>query len=65
MEVLIFGVGAYCALALNPLSATAEIFFIWKDDYQRGSRYDVPEFDLVVHWPAVPSGDSGPFPGRA
>ena len=26
-----------------------EIFFIWRDAYRRGSRFDVPEFDLLSH----------------
>ena len=35
------------------------MFHIWKDSYQRGGRYDVPDFDLAVHRPMVFGGDGG------
>jgi hypothetical protein len=60
VEVFVAGQGAYCELAVNPLGRTSEMFFIWKDAYQRGGRYDVPEFDLALHRPMVFGGDSGP-----
>ena len=56
--VLLVGRGAYYELAVNPLGATLEMFHIWKDAYQRGGRYDVPEFDLAVHRPEVLGGGS-------
>ena len=56
--VLLVGRGAYYELAVNPLGATSEMFHIWKDAYQRGGRYDVPEFDLAVHRPEVLGGGS-------
>ena len=30
-------------------ASEADVFFIWRDAYQRGGRFDVPEFDLVSH----------------
>ena len=76
--VLLVGRGAYYELAVNPLGATSEMFYIWKEAYQRGGRYDVPEFDLAVHRPEVLGGGSNSdyramrwafshwrFPGRA
>ena len=56
--VLLVGRGAYYELAVNPLGATSEMFHIWKEAYQRGGRYDVPEFDLAVHRPEVLGGGS-------
>ena len=56
--VFIVGQGAYYELAVNPLGATSEKFYIWKWAYQRGGRYDVPEFDLAVHGPEVLGGGS-------
>ena len=59
VEVLIAGPGACYELAVNPMGVTSEMFYIWKDSYQRGGRYDVPEFDLAVHRPMVFGGDGG------
>ena len=56
--VLLVGREAYYELAVNPLGATSEMFHIWKEAYQRGGRYDVPEFDLAVHRPEVLGGGS-------
>ena len=56
--VLLVGRGVYYELAVNPLGATSEMFHIWKEVYQRGGRYDVPEFDLAVHRPEVLGGGS-------
>jgi hypothetical protein len=59
-EVFISGPGATYELAVNPMGATLEMLYIWKDAYQRGGRYDVPEFDLATHRPMVFGGDAGP-----
>lgn len=64
VEVFIAGQDAYCELAVNPLGRTSEMFFIWKDAYRRGGRYDVPEFDLAAQRPMVFGGDSGPHHPR-
>ena len=64
VEVFIAGPGACYELAVNPMGVTSEMFYIWKDSYQRGGRYDVPEFDLAVHRPMVFGGDSGPHHPR-
>lgn len=58
--ISIAGSGAYYDLCVNPASRTSELFFVWKDAYRRGGRYDVPEFDLAVHRPMVFGGDAGP-----
>lgn len=60
VEVFIAGPGATYELAVNPMGATSEMIYIWKDAYRRGGRYDIPEFDLAVHRPMVFGGDAGP-----
>ena len=64
IELYIAGHDAYYTLAITPDGRCSEMFFIWKDAYPRGSRYDVPEFDLAVHKPMVFGGDSGPHHER-
>ena len=59
VEVLIAGPGAIYELALNPEGTALEMFYIWKDSYKRGGRYDIPEFDLAEHGPVVLGGDYG------
>ena len=59
VEVFIAGPGACYELGVNPMGVTSEMFYIWKDSYQRGGRYDAPEFDLAVHRPMVFGGDGG------
>ena len=40
------------------------MFYIWKDAYARGGRYDVADFDLADQKPAVLGGDEGPHHWR-
>ena len=54
--VLLTGPGAYYDLAVNPLGATSEMFYIWKEAYRDDDRFHVPEFDLAVHRPEVLGG---------
>jgi len=63
-EVFLAGPGAHYQLSVNPRGQTEELFFIWKDAYRRGGRYDVPEFDLAAHKPMVQGGDMGPHHPR-
>ena len=46
VEVFIDGGDCYYELEINALGTIYEIMFIWRDAYRRGSRFDVPEFDL-------------------
>jgi hypothetical protein len=46
IEVFIDGGDTYYEFELNALNTIYEVFFIWQDAYQRGGRFDVPEFDL-------------------
>jgi hypothetical protein len=46
VEVFIDGGDAYYEFEINALGTVYEVFFIWQDAYQRGGRFDVPEFDL-------------------
>lgn len=47
VEVFIDGGDAYYELEVNALNTLYEVFFIWQDAYKRGSKFDVPEFDLL------------------
>jgi hypothetical protein len=47
VEVFIDGGDCYYELEINAANTVYEVFFIWQDAYTRGSRFDVPEFDLV------------------
>ena len=46
VEVFIDGGDCYYELEINALATIYEVMFIWRDAYKRGSRFDVPEFDL-------------------
>ncbi|HVX51681.1 MAG TPA: carbohydrate-binding family 9-like protein [Chitinophagaceae bacterium] len=49
LEVFIDGGDCYYELEVNAANTVYEVFFIWKDAYTRGSRFDIPQFD--VHHP--------------
>jgi hypothetical protein len=46
VEVFIDGGDCYYELEINALNTVYEVFFIWRDAYERGGRFDVPEFDV-------------------
>ncbi len=46
VEVFIDGGDCYYEFEINALGTVYEVFFIWRDAYKRGSKFDVPEFDL-------------------
>ena len=48
IEVFIDGGDCYYEFEINALGTLYEVFFIWRDAYTRGSRFDVPEFDLMT-----------------
>ena len=62
LEIFIDGGDSYYELEFNPLGTIYEVFYIWRDTYTRGSKWDVPRFD--VHHPRVHSfgGDYAPGP---
>lgn len=62
LEIFIDGGDAYYELEFNALGTIYEVFYIWRDAYTRGSKWDVPRFD--VHHPRVHSfgGDYVPGP---
>ena len=49
LELFIDGGDCYYELEVNARNTVYEVFFIWRDAYLRGSRFDVPAFD--VHHP--------------
>jgi len=46
LEVFIDGGDCYYELEVNAANAVYEVFFIWKDAYTPGSRFDIPMFDV-------------------
>lgn len=46
VEVFIDGGDCYYELEINALATIYEVMFIWRDAYQKGSRFDVPEYDV-------------------
>jgi len=47
VELFIDGGDCYYELELNALGTIYEVMFIWRDAYKKGSRFDVPEFDIL------------------
>jgi hypothetical protein len=56
-EVFIDGGDAYYEFEVNPLGTLYEVFFIWRDAYQPGGVFDVPEFDILKRQPLTFGGD--------
>jgi len=48
VEVFIGGEDCYYEFQMNALGTVYEVFYIWQDACKRGSRFEVPEFDLVA-----------------
>ena len=46
VEVFIDGGDCYYEFELNARNTIYEVFFIWRDAYLRGNRFDLPEFDV-------------------
>lgn len=46
VELFIDGGDTYYEFEINALNTIYEVFFIWKDAYKRGGKFDVPEFDV-------------------
>jgi hypothetical protein len=49
VEVFIDGGDCYYEFEVNALNTVYEVFFVWRDAYGKGSRFDSPEFDLLSH----------------
>lgn len=49
LELFIDGGDCYYELEVNAANTVYEVFFIWKDAYTKGSKFDIPQFD--VHHP--------------
>lgn len=46
LEIFIDGGDCYYELEVNAANTIYEVFFIWKDAYQKGGRFDTPQFDV-------------------
>ena len=53
LEIFIDGGDSYYELEWNAAGTIYEVFYIWRDAYTKGSRWDQPRFD--VHHPRVHS----------
>lgn len=53
LEIFIDGGDSYYELEFNARGTIYEVFFIWRDAYQPGGKWDVPKFN--VHSPRVHS----------
>lgn len=49
IELFIAGKDCYYEFQINALGTIYEVFYIWQDAYKRGSRFDIPEFNLYDH----------------
>jgi len=47
IEIFIDGGDCYYEFEINALGTIYEIMFIWRDAFTPGSRFDIPEFDLM------------------
>jgi hypothetical protein len=46
VELFIDGGDCYYEFEINALGTVYEVFFVWKDSFGKGSRFDSPEFDV-------------------
>ena len=46
LEVFIDGGDCYYELEVNAANTIYEVFFVWRDAYKRGGRFDLPQFDI-------------------
>ena len=46
LEVFIDGGDCYYELEVNAANTIYEVLFIWKDAYHKGSKFDIPAFDV-------------------
>lgn len=46
LEIFIDGGNCYYELEVNAANTIYEVFFIWKDAYLKGGKYDTPQFDV-------------------
>ena len=47
VEIFIGGEDCYYEFQINALGTVYEVFYIWQDAHEKGSRFDTPEFDLL------------------
>jgi hypothetical protein len=57
VELFIDGGDCYYELEINALGTLYEVLFVWKDAYQRGGRFDVPELDVHARSAVTFAGD--------
>jgi len=55
-EVFINGGDTYYEFETNALGTIYEVFYIWRDAYQKGGRFDLPEFEILSNPKAITFG---------
>ena len=59
VEIFIAGEDCYYEFEINALGTVFEVLYVWQDAYKRGSRFDVPELDLLSQKVDVLGGEYG------
>ncbi|GHU09663.1 hypothetical protein FACS1894151_07890 [Spirochaetia bacterium] len=49
VEIFLDGDDCYYELEINAFNTVYEVFFVYQDALKKGSRFDVPQFDLYEH----------------
>ena len=57
VEIFFDGGDCYYEFEINALGTLYEVFFVWRDAYKRGGRFDVPEFDVLSRKAVTFGGD--------
>ena len=57
VELFIDGGDCYYEFEINALGTVYEVFFVWKDSFGPGTRFDRPEFDVHRHQALTFGGD--------
>jgi hypothetical protein len=60
VEVFFDGQDSYYEFEINAFNTVYEVFFVYQDAHKKGSRFDVPEFDLQTRDVDVLSGFQDP-----
>jgi hypothetical protein len=48
VEVFIEGQDCYYEFEINAFGTVFEVFYVWQEAYKHGSRFDIPELDLLT-----------------
>jgi hypothetical protein len=57
VEIFIAGQDCYYEFEINAFGTVFEVLYVWQDAYTHGSRFDIPELDLLTQKVEVLGGD--------